>query len=248
MREVDAALGNGLCDDPFPPTHWSLVLAAAQRSVPDAEKALSRLCEAYWNPLYAFLRRRGHAPEEAEDLTQGFFALLLQGEVLAGLTQEGGKFRSFLLTALKRFLANEWHRDHAQKRGGGKVVISVDAAAEKRYQAVLVDPATPETIFERQWAFAVLDLVWRHLRDEYAALGKQALFEQIQGCLPGADRELSSVETAAALGMKEGAVRMAALRLRRRYGELLRAEIAATVSSLADIDDEIRHLIEVAGR
>jgi DNA-directed RNA polymerase specialized sigma24 family protein len=232
----------------FPATHWSVVLHAAQAGSAKADAALARLCESYWYPLYVFLRRQGYQPEEAEDLTQTFFGRLVHKEILAGLTEEGGKFRSFLLMALKRFLANEWHREHAQKRGGGKLMISADATAEQRYQGALVDRATPETLFARKWAFAVLDRVWSRLRDEYAAIGKPTLFEQLQGCLPGADRELSCVDAAAALAMNEGTVRMAALRLRRRYGEMLRAEIAATVSRPEEIDGEIRHLIEVAGR
>jgi RNA polymerase sigma factor (sigma-70 family) len=247
MHEPRDVSGDLLRANAFPPTHWSVVLAAAQQSAPGSERALARLCEAYWFPLYAFLRRQGHPREEAEDLTQEFFALLLRKEVLAGLEREGGRFRSFLLTALQRFLANEWNRDHAQKRGGYSPQISIDGTAEARYHAGLADRATPETLFEQQWALAILDRVLAKLQREYASLGKAELFNHLQGCLPGSQDDLSYAEAGAALHLNESAVRMAALRLRRRYGQLLRAEIAPTVASPKEIDDELRHLMNVMG-
>ena len=219
------------------------MLSAGVKGSPESTPALQKLCQAYWYPLYAFIRRRGYTVEEAEDLTQEFFARLLEREILADVTQEGGRFRSFLLTVLKRFLANEWNRDHAQTRSGGKLIFSIEETAEARYDRELVERATPETLFERNWAGAVLDQVLVRLGDEYAAAGKQAQFEQLQGCLPGAQSQISYSDIAASFDMKEAGVRMAAHRLRRRYGELLRAEIAATVSSREEVDAEIRHLI-----
>ncbi len=230
----------------FPPTHWSVVLNAARSGSPGADQALANLCEAYWYPLYAFIRHRGYPPEEAEDLTQEFLARLSHKHYLEGLTQEGGKFRSFLLTALKRYLANERDRNQAQKRGGGKPMISIDANADARYRRELIEQATPEALFERQWAFTVMDRVLDQVQDEYTRAGKGKLFELLQSCLPGADGESSYTEACAALDMKGSSARMAALRLRRRYGQLLREEIAKTVLTPQEVDLEIRHLIEVA--
>lgn len=231
----------------FQTTHWTVVLAAGLKDSPESAAALQKLCTAYWYPLYAFIRRRGYTDEQSEDLTQEFFARLLAKDLLADVTRLGGRFRSFLLTVLKRFLANEWNREHAQKRSGGKPLFSIDDTAEARYQRELTEHATPETLFERQWAAAVLDQVLARLRDEYAAAGKQALFEQLQNCLPGAQSQIPYAQIAAAFGLKEAGVRMAAHRLRRRYGELLRAEIAVTVSSPEEIDEEIRYLIALVG-
>ncbi len=231
----------------FQTTHWTVVLTAGLKESAESSSALQKLCSAYWYPLYAFIRRRGYPVEEAEDLTQDFFTRLIEKEILADVTREGGRFRSFLLTLLKRFLANEWNRDHAQKRSGGKPVFSIDDTAEARYESELSERATPETLFERQWAAAVLDQVLVRLREEYAAGGKQALFEQLQNCLPGAQSEIPYAVIAASFGMKESAVRMAAHRLRRRYGELLRAEIAVTVSKPEEINEEIGYLIALIG-
>ena len=247
MSTLKATPGDSVCGAEFPSTHWSVVLAAGQRNAAECEQALAKLCEAYWYPLYAFLRQHGHAPAQAEDLTQEFFARLIQKEFLNGLIQEGGRFRSFLLTALKRFLANEWRREHAQKRGGGSPLVSIDATAELRYQGEWVETAAPDILFERRWAFVVLDRVLARLRAEYDGAGKAELFAALQGCLPGADGGLSYAEAGAVLHLGEGAVRMAALRLRRRYGELLRQEVVATVATPAEIDEEIRHLIKVIG-
>src|SRR5713226_9262163 len=201
--------GMGPC---FQTTHWTVVLAAGLKDNPESSDALQKLCAAYWCPLYAFIRRRGYTVEEAEDLTQEFFARLLEKDLLADVTREGGRFRSFLLTVLKRFLANEWNREHAQKRSGGKPRLPIDGTAEARYQRELTEHATPETLFERQWAAAVLDQVLVRLREEYTAGGKKALFEQLQNCLPGAQSEIPYAQIAAVSGMKEPAVRMAAHR------------------------------------
>lgn len=232
----------------FPATHWSVVLAAAHSGSLQAEQALADLCAAYWYPVYAFVRRRGYSAPDAEDLTQEFFARLLKKELLCGLKREGGKFRSYLLTCVKCFLANEWHHEQAQKRGGGRTVISIDDTAETRYQGELIAHATPETLFERQWAMTLLNRVLVGLREEYLAAGKQELFDRLQSWLPGAGSRLSYGEAGAGLQMNEAAVRMAVHRLRRRYGELLRAEIAASVSSPAEINEEIHHLIAAIGQ
>jgi DNA-directed RNA polymerase specialized sigma24 family protein len=232
----------------FPPTRWSVVLTAVQSGSPNAGQALAKLCEAYWYPVYVFLRRHDYPPQDAEDLTQEFFARLVHKELLASLTQEGGRFRSFLLTLLKRFAANEWKHEHTQRRGGGQAMIPIDATAEARFQDDLVDHATPETLFEQQWAWTVLDRVLARLRDEYASLGKQELFASLHGCLPGTEEGLSYAQASAALHQPDSTLYTAALRLRRRYGELLRTEIADTVTSPAEVEEEIRHLMAVVAQ
>jgi DNA-directed RNA polymerase specialized sigma24 family protein len=232
----------------FPSTHWTVVLTAAASGTPHAEEAMARLCETYWYPVYGFLRMKGHAPHEAEDLTQDFLGRMVHKDMLAGLSSEGGRFRAFLLTALKRFLANEWNRAHAQKRGGGRIIVSFDETAENHYQKESAVHTTPETLFERAWALAVLSRVFAGLRAEYRAAGKEVLFARVEGCLPGAYSQAASGEAGAELKMSEAAIRMAAFRLRRRYGQLLRSEIAATVSRPDEIDAEIRYLIEIMGR
>lgn len=232
----------------FPSTHWTVVLTAAASGAPESEGAMGRLCETYWYPVYGFVRMKGYAPNEAEDLTQEFLCRMVHQDLLAGLTSEGGRFRAFLLTALKRFLANEWNRDHAQKRGGGRIMVSIDVTAENHYQKEIADQTTPETLFERSWALAVLSRVFAGLKAEYRAAGKEALFARVEGCLPGAQSQTTSGGAGAELQMSEAAIRMAAHRLRRRYGQLLRSEIAATVSRRDEIDAEIRYLIEIMGR
>ena len=233
----------------FATTHWSVVLAAGQHGSAAAEEALEKLCRTYWYPLYAYIRRRGSNVHEAEDLTQEFFARLLDKNSLADIRREGGKFRSFLLTALKHFLINEWQQRQAAKRGGGKPIISLDELdAEKRYQFEPADIATPELLFERRWAATVLDQVLRRLRARYAADGQTELFEALQPCLTGAEKAPAYSELATRLDTTESAVKMAVHRLRKRYGECLREEIALTVNSPAEIEDEIRCLIAAAGQ
>jgi RNA polymerase sigma-70 factor (ECF subfamily) len=230
----------------FRTTHWSVVLKAAQRGSPGGEEALAKLCQTYWDPLYVFIRRRGYSPEEAEDLTQGFFAQLLEKNLLAGLKVEGGKFRSYLLTLLKHFLANERERELARKRGGGATRVPIDrASAEARYHAELVEATTPESLFERHWALALLDQVMDQLRSQYVAARKTEFFEQLRPFLSGAERMIPYAEISASLGLSEGAVKVAVHRLRKQYGQLLRAEIAATVGSASEVEAEIRHLIAV---
>jgi RNA polymerase sigma-70 factor (ECF subfamily) len=231
----------------FHTTHWSMVLAATNGASPRTEEALGEFCSTYWYPLYAFIRRRGYPAEEAEDLTQEFFARLCDKQLLGTLSPAKGKFRSYLLTTLKFFLANEWHRGQAQKRGGGKIILPIDEMTESRYQAELVEKDTPERLFDRQWAWTVLDRVLERIRKEHVAGGKAALFERLRGCLPGADNHHDYATIAAELQMTESSVRMAVYRMRQRYGYLLREEIATTVSTEEEIDEELNHLIEVLG-
>jgi RNA polymerase sigma factor (sigma-70 family) len=228
----------------FTPTHWSVVLAAGGHTdSTSARDALERLCRNYWVPIYAFVRRQGHNPHDAEDLTQEFFARLLEKNYLADADRAKGRFRSFLLASLKHFLANEWDKAKAQKRGGGRVLISIDAdAMETAFGAELAHELTADKIFERRWALALLDQVLRRLREEYTCDCKQKQFEQLKQTLTEASRSVPYAEIATRLGTSEGAVKVAVHRLRQRYRELLRAEIADTVASPAEIDDEIRNL------
>jgi RNA polymerase sigma-70 factor (ECF subfamily) len=229
----------------FTATRWTVVLAAArgQQTSSRAAEAMAELCRVYWYPLYAYVRRRGHDTHEAEDLTQEFFLQLLAKEFLAGVDREKGKFRAFLLASLKHFLANERDRSQAQKRGGGQIVIPLDArSAETRYQLEPSHDLTPEKLFERQWALTVLELVLARLQAEFAAYGKQTVFEQLKPFLTGSRASTGYAEVAAKLGMTEGAVKVTVHRLRRRYRQLLRQEIAETVAGPDDVDEEIRHL------
>jgi RNA polymerase sigma-70 factor (ECF subfamily) len=233
----------------FRTTHWSVVLAAADTDSPRRQSALSALCQSYWYPLYAFARRQGRNPQEAEDLTQDFFARLLAKNGLASVSRGNGRFRSFLLASLKNFLANDWDRNHAIKRGRDFVIISWDEqSAEQRY---LVEPrheATPEKLFEQSWALTVIEGVLEQLRKEYADAGKGRLFEAIQTYLSGDDGADTYAAMAAKLNMTEGAVKMAVLRLRENFRHRLRAEIAQTVGDTGEIDDELRHLFACLGR
>ncbi len=227
-------------DGLFPPTHWSVILAA-----PTDEEALAQFCEAYRTPVYFFLRGRGHQPTEADDLTQEFFAWFLQKEILAGLTREGSKFRFYLLTVLRNFVANQRRNQQAQKRGGGAKLIPIDAETETRCLEVLSAQTSPETLFDREWARAVSGRAFSRLREEYRARGKQKLFECLQGCFPGLPEKATHAEVAQALGTTEQAVKQEAYRMRKRYRELLRQEIAASGTNEAEIEEEIRYLLSV---
>ena len=228
----------------FHTTHWSVVLAAGQRESPQAADALERLCRAYWFPLYAYVRRCGYDVPDAQDLTQTFFARLLERNLLAGVKPVGGKFRSFLLTALKNFLAHEWEKARAAKRGGGAAVFSLDELnSEGRYLLKPADAVTPDVLFERRWAEMVLDQALERLRQEHIAAGKQTLFDALVNCLTGAERSQSHAALAEGLGMTEDAIKMAVHRLRKRYAALLRQEVAQTVSSPKEIDEELRTLL-----
>jgi len=230
----------------FVPTRWSVVLAAGQGASPQAHEALATLCQTYWYPLYAYVRRLGHSPPDAQDLTQEFFARLLEKHYLAGIKREGGKFRSFLLTALKRFLANEWDRAKAQKRGGRDTVLSIDEeSAEARYGLEPAHEMTAERIYEQRWAQALLERVLQQLCEEYAGLGKVALFEQISASLSRPRGGVPYADIAARLDTTEAAVKMAVQRLRKRYRERLRAEIAHTVAGPEEVEEEIRYLFSM---
>lgn len=226
----------------FTTTHWTVVLEAARPGAARSNDAFARLYGDYWYPLYAYVRRRGRSPQEAEDLTQDFFVALLERERLRGLERGGGRFRSFLLKALQNFLANEWDRATAQKRGGGQVVLPLDEVdPESRF---LADPASaaPEAAYERNWAFTVIQHAMQNLELELQAAGKQKLLEQLRPHLQGDRNGRPYAEIATELGLSEGAVKVTVHRLRQRFRELLRAEVARTVSSETEITAELRHL------
>ena len=230
----------------FATTRWSVVVAAGGDDTAGARDSLARLCASYWFPLYAFVRRRGHSPEEAQDLTQAFFTKLLEKNWVADADRSKGRFRTFLLSALTHFLSDEWDRARAQKRGGGAATLPLSFdTAEERYVREPADPDTPERIFERRWALALLDEVVSRLRDEYEGDGKADLFVALHPCLVGERTALPYAELAQRLGTSESAVKSAVHRLRQRYRYLLREEIATTVSSPDEVDDELRHLFAV---
>lgn len=225
----------------FPTTRWSQILQAGDPAAPLARESLAELCGTYWYPLYAYVRRRGHGPEQAADLTQDFFARALEKGLLAEADPSRGRFRAFLRTVCGHFLANRRDHDQARKGGGGRVVLSIDPIdAEGRYARELADGLTPERIFDRSWALTLLGQVLDRLGREYDEAGKSATFEALRGSLAGDPSPYAAV--AAKLGTTEGAARVAAHRVRLRYGELLRQEIAATLADPAEIDDEIRAL------
>ena len=229
----------------FTTTHWSVVLEAQGES-PAAQEALERLCRTYWRPIFAFLRRQGLRPDEAEDITQGFFAELLERRSLSAVRKEKGRLRSFLLGGLKYFLANEGRRAMAVKRGKGQQLISLDELrTEEHIDMEPADPVTAEMIYERRWALTVLERVLSRLKDEYLAADNAALFDSVKELLPDEPGAPSQAEIAARLGMTENAIRQAFYRFRQRYQLILREEIANTVATPADIEDELRHLIAV---
>ncbi len=229
--------------DVFVTTRWTMVLSAGRKSSPHSDRALGELCQTYWYPLYAYVRRQGKAKEDAEDLVQGFFARFLEKNHLEGLAAERGKFRAFLLASLKHFLANEWDKSQRQKRGGGAEHLSLDwQDADSRYHLDPPDPASPDRAFDRGWALALLERVITRLLDECAADGKAQLFEQAKGFLMVGQAVIPYAQAAAGLGMDEGAVRVAVHRLRKRYRELLRDEIAQTLDDPSQAEEELRAL------
>ncbi len=233
----------------FATTRWSVVLAAGRRSSPEASAALEDLCQIYWYPLYVYVRRRGYSGEDASDLTQEFFAQLLEKNRLAQVDRGKGKFRSFLLASMKHFLANEWDKSQAQKRGGGRAPISIElSSAEAAYRLEPVDEFTAERAFERRWALTLLDSVLRQLRAEYVAGGRKNLFDAIKGTLTHRDGAGGYREIAADLRMSEGAVKVAVHRLRKRYRELLVHEVSQTVTAAGEIDDEVRDLFKAVSQ
>ena len=233
---------------PFPTTHWSRVFAAGDPDAPAARESLAALCQAYWFPLYAYIRRKGHAPEQAQDLTQGFFAYVLEQDVIARADPDRGRFRAFLRAVCGHYLNDERSRQLAQKRGGGRPVFSIDVReAEGRYAREPAHALTAERIFDRTWALTLLDRVFDQLRREYEDAGRETTFEALSAVLTRGPETIRYVTIAARLGSSEAAVRVAVHRLRRRYGLLLRNQIAATVHDPVEIDDEIRALFAVLG-
>jgi RNA polymerase sigma-70 factor (ECF subfamily) len=229
--------------DIFATTRWTVVLTAGHRPSPQADVALEELCRTYWYPLYAYVRHQGSSKEDAEDLTQAFFARFLAKNYLEGLSRERGKFRAFLLACLKHFLANEWDRANRLKRGGQALVLSLDwQEADTRYHIELADTSSPDKLFDRAWALALLERVIVRLRDECAATGKARLFDQTKVFLTMGKGAIPYAQAAGALGLEEGAVRVAVHRLRRRYRELLHDEIAQTLTDPAHVTEELQAL------
>jgi RNA polymerase sigma factor (sigma-70 family) len=226
----------------FEATHWSVVVSAGRQESPQAHQALGKLCQTYWYPLYVFVRRQGQHPEDAKDLVQGFFAKVIEKNYVADAEREKGRFRSFLLLTLKRYMANEWDHANREKRGGGKEIISLDAqTTEMRFKTEPADEMSPEKAYERQWALTLLHQVLDRLSAELHAAGKGRVFEELKVFLNG-EKGGSYVEVGARLGMSESAIKVAVHRLRLRYRELLKLEIANTVSGPDAIKDEINNL------
>jgi RNA polymerase sigma-70 factor (ECF subfamily) len=233
----------------FASTRWSIVAAAGRKESPEARAALAILCQSYWYPLYAYARRRLTSPDDAQDLTQEFFARLLEKDYLQAANPARGKFRSFLLTAFQRFLAKEHARATAQKRGGDRRPLSLDFQdGDQRYCHEPADPTTPESLYQRRWALTLLEQALARLRQEFARAGKEQLFEALKGTLTGDGTGESYEHIGQDLGLSEPAVKTAAHRLRRRYQELLRAEVAQTVASPEEVEDELRDLFAAVRR
>ena len=247
MSENFDPLNNSFAGSPqrFATTRWSIVIAAGQAASPESRRALESLCESYWLPVYAYVRRVVSRVEDAQDLTQAFFAQLLEKDAIAKADPHRGRFRAFLLTALKNFLANERHKDRAEKRGGGKAVLSLDfASGESRVQIEPAHELTPEKLFERRWVLALLDQVLSSLKSELAEAGKESQFEQLKDAIVGEMASPDYERAAAALGITASAAKQAAYRMRKRYRELFRQEVARTVEDDAEVDDEIGRLLE----
>jgi RNA polymerase sigma factor (sigma-70 family) len=230
----------------FTSTHWTVVLAAGQRELPEAAAALEKLCRTYWYPLYVFARRGGNSAEDAQDLTQDFFARLLEKNYLAKADRDRGRFRAFLLGSMKNFMVNEWKRSSRLKRGGGIEFLQIDAdCAEDRYLAEPADEASPENTYERRWAITLIEQVLATLREEHEAAAKSQLFQELKGFIWGEKSTASYAEIAGHLSLSEGAVKVAVHRLRQRFREILRAEVANTVARPDEVDSELRHLISL---
>jgi RNA polymerase sigma factor (sigma-70 family) len=231
--------------DRFATTHWSMVVSAGGSHAPEASRALAVLCENYWFPLYAFVRRAGYSAEDAQDLTQEFFVRLLAKNYLAVADRQRGRFRSFLLGAMKHFLANERRRQGAQKRGGNRPLLSLDiCSGENRYSLIEpVDNMTPERLYEKRWALTLLDLVLSRLREEFRTAGKLERFDSLKQFLASGTAKPAYLEVAEELGMSQGAVKVAVHRLRRRYRKLLKEEIARTIVDPEALEDELGDLL-----
>ena len=231
----------------FVTTHWSLVVSARDTQSPQSAAALEKLCRTYWYPLYAYIRRSGQSKENAEDLTQAFFARLLEKKFLDFAQQERGRFRSFLLVALKRFMANEWERAHAQKRGGFQTSISLDTElGERKFQSEIASAKiSPDRAFERRWAMTLLEQTMRRLRSEFETAGKTSEFDRLKIFLTADKKEIPYATVADELGMSESTLRVTVHRLRKRYRELFREEISHTLAEGESVDEELRYLLGV---
>lgn len=230
----------------FTTTHWSVVVAAGNTASSASHAALAELCRAYWYPLYAFVRRKGHSPHDAQDLTQAFFARLLEKNYVAQADRERGRFRTYLLSALTHFLADEWDKSRRQKRGGERVFISFDSAsAEERYRLEPVDHLDAARLYERRWVTTLFDNVLGRLEQEFRDSGKGMLFDSLKNSLILEDTGTSYSQLGAQLGLSEDAVKQAARRMRRRYRELFREEIVQTVASIDEVDNELKHIFAV---
>lgn len=230
-------------------THWSVVLAAQRQDSSEAARAMEELCRTYWPALYAYLRREGHEPADAEDLTQAFFERFLEKRFIDDVDRQKGKFRSFLLKALNHFLADEWRRAHTEKRGGRCPVISINAAEwETRYGAELISDQTPAASYERRWALTLFEQALAELRREFSQAGKQSQFELLKEFLSSPTGDGAYDRAAAHLNVDPGAVALLVHRLRKRYGELVRQEVAHTVADPTEVEEEMRHLLAVLSR
>ena len=240
----DALSAKAAGGDIFATTHWTVVLAAGRRGAPEADRALEELCRTYWYPLYAYVRRRGHGPEDAQDLTQEFFARLLAKHWIESADREKGRFRTFLLTAMSRFLANEWDREGAQKRGGHAVCLPLDTeTAEVRYEADSALALAPDRLYDRHWAMTLLDRALTRLRTEQKRAGKAREFAVLSPFLTAERGSIPYDQAAAQLGVNEAAARQAVHRLRKRFREVFREEITQTVAAPEEVEEEIRHLL-----
>ena len=232
----------------FLTTHWSMVLAAKDKSSPACSEALESLCRAYWYPLYAFVRSSGYSPHDAQDLTQGFFERLLAKDYLRVVQQDKGRFRTFLKMAMKRFLINEWERGKAEKRGGGQITLGFDtSAAEQRFQSQSLHSLPPDQIYDRQWAFTLLGETTARLEREYTAANKASELKALKPYLTEERGQIPYAEIASTLRTSEGAARVAVHRLRKRFRELFRTVIAETVSEPQEVDEEMHHIIAALG-
>lgn len=244
--EPSSPAGNGA--SAFATTRWSVVLRAGGPTSGGSAVALDQLCRTYWYPLYSFARRNGVPAHDAEDLTQSFFAFLLEKDAIARADRERGRFRNFLLAAFKNFQANQRFRDSAAKRGGGNGTVSFDGMqAEDRYQHEPQSTQLPECLYDKQWAESLVDGVMTALRKEYAALGKAALFDVLRGIVWGLGEEGSYAVIARKAGMTEGALKVAVHRMKKRLQERMRHEVAQTVATHGEIDDELRYLLAALG-
>jgi RNA polymerase sigma factor (sigma-70 family) len=232
----------------FVTTNWSVVVTATGSDTTHARDALAKLCQTYWPSLYAYVRRRGYAPADAEDLTQGFFAALLERNAVATVRPDKGRFRSFLLASLNHFLSDEWDKARAQKRGGGRLISFDTQTAETWLEQVPSGNLTPEQAFELRWAIALLEQVYQHLATEHQQQGKAEFFKVLRGTLAGPGNSAPYAELAGQLGLSEGAVKVAVHRLRQRYRALLRETIAATVARPDEVEEELRYLLRVVAR